>query len=588
MDDEVVITGVHAASPRTPSPPHPPPPSPPPSPPLSPPPPPSAWPPCNGTHAALRQGGNQPAGRCAASDFSIRHPAQLPTWLPAPLRPGLYTDPRQPAPADVGGTPAGVKVYPAFAESVFRLLGKTQDWFFRMAWEAVDGRREGRTVKSEKLTAAKLADATIYSPDFVSAVTALSGAVITSHYRPGYAEVHYVRLAFFSNSTQSSWHGDPAGCFDRHLHYFYAPTPGCFRAVQLATSQGMADANRPAVVAILGNGALMSAQLSFRTGNGLGSGGVDMLHQGLATSGCAGVWQMLFQTNVKLTAFGARQCGGTGDEEAQLVCARLATPSPAVWPGAVATVQPETSELITACVSSEPGFIWWGSNWGYYGGDVVMCTDWLGQTLDCLLRVERAHEGLLGSARAYRDNYRGGLVEALGCTCMLPDSRQMVDQATAAGDWWSRLGATDQLNHAFKWGWYLLHPTLAQRQDAVAAELEVCRFWLNQTLDCLLKVERAHEGLLGSRSAYSAKYRGGKVGAWAARACCPTTSGWWRRRRVLVTGTATTTGHGMPRTQRWLSARPRPSLSEGIGIFQSVILPCIHLMDGSNWSLRGR
>jgi len=38
--------------------------------------------------------------------------------------------------------------------------------------------------------------------------------------------------------------------------------------------------------------------------------------------------------------------------------------------------------------------------------------------------------------------------------------------------------------------------------------LEVCRFWLNQTLDCLLKVERAHEGLLGSHRAYAAKYRG--------------------------------------------------------------------------------
>ena len=136
-------------------------------------------------------------------------------------------------------------------------------------------------------------------------------------------------------------------------------------------------------------------------------------------------------------------------------------------------------------------------------------------------------------------------------------------QATAAADWWSRLGSTDPLNHAYQWGWYLLHPTLAQRQDAVAAELEVCRFWLNQTLDCLLKVERAHEGLLGSRSAYSAKYRGGKVGAWAARACCPTTSGWWRRRRVLVTGTATSTGPGMPRAQRLCSARQRPSLSEG-------------------------
>jgi len=385
------------------------------------------------------------------------------------LRPGLHTDPRQPAPAVVAGAPAGIKLYPAFAEDVFSRLGMTQDAFFRLSWEVVDGRREGRSFRSVKLTDAELASGT-HDPDFVAAVRALSAAVITSHYRAGYAEVHYVRIGFFSDAMQSSWHGDPAGPNDRHLQYFFAPTAGCFRAVQLAMDKGKADANRPALVAILGNGGLVSGLLSLRQGNGQGTGGADMLHQGMATAGCAGVWQMMFQTNVKLSALGVQQCGGAADEEAQLACARIAAPSPPIGPGAVATVKPETSRLISGCVSSTPGFCWWGNNWGYYGGNPRYCNNWLAETLPCILKMQAARPGLLVGYSAYKAEYRGADVEAMGCACMLPEEHALVAQATAAGDWYTRPGSTDPRNHAWQWDWYLTHATPAHRRTAAAAE----------------------------------------------------------------------------------------------------------------------
>jgi len=180
----------------------------------------------------------------------------------------------------------------------------------------------------------------------------------------------------------------------------------------------------------------------------------------------------------------------------------------------VATVQLETSRLISSCVSSEPGFAWWSNNWGYYGGNPLICSVWLGQTLDCILRVERAHPGLLSGYVAYTDHYRGARVEALGCDCVLPERGAVKTQADAAGDWWPRLSSTDPLNHAYQWGWYLRFPTLALRSDAVAAErpaLPLCAEWLTETLDCLLRVERAHAGLLVSAQSYSDNYRGGLV-----------------------------------------------------------------------------
>jgi len=140
-----------------------------------------------------------------------------------------------------------------------------------------------------------------------------------------------VRYLFFS--FQSSWHCDPAGCFDRYLQYFYAPVAGCQRAVQFAMSKAAADANQPVMAAILGNGDMLSGMLSLREGNGLGTGGADMLHMGMATDACAGSWQLMVQTNEQLSAEGKRPCGhiqlvghqlNPGLEETQSLMRRLA------------------------------------------------------------------------------------------------------------------------------------------------------------------------------------------------------------------------------------------------------------------------
>ena len=74
--------------------------------------------------------------------------------------------------------------------------------FLRASWEFVDGRREGRCYKSDKLTPAKLADAAAVPLPLAARLLELSGAVLSGFYKPGYAEVHYVRLAFFNGVMQ--------------------------------------------------------------------------------------------------------------------------------------------------------------------------------------------------------------------------------------------------------------------------------------------------------------------------------------------------------------------------------------------------
>jgi len=449
--DEVVIIGEQAASPP---PPASPPPSLPPPPPRSPPlPPPPAqqggapWPPCDGTHAARLQGGNQPPNRPPAADFSIRNPASLAVWLPQPVQRGLHTAPGQPAPPSIFGAPAGITVWPAYAQGVWAQQGLGQDGFFRLCWQFVNGRREGRPFKSVKLTPAMLASAAAVPPALSAPLLALSGSVLTDFYKPGLAEVRYVRLVFGDDRMQSSWHTDPTRLLARHLQYFFAPVPGCYRAVQLAMSHAAADANQPVLVAMLGNGDMLACMLSLRVGNGLGTAGADIVHMGMSTPGCAGVWQLMVQTNVQLSAEGERRCGHLVGEEAQLGCARLHAPAPAAAPLAVATVQPETSRLITACVSSTPGFVWWGSNWAYYGGDILICRLWLTETLPCIQKVEQMHPGLLTSQKAYTANYRGDQVEAAGCACALPAVATLVAQAKAERVW-----------HGYEWSSYAVNP----------------------------------------------------------------------------------------------------------------------------------
>jgi len=475
------------------------------------------------------------------------------SWLRPPLQCGLHTAPGQQPPASIAGAPAGIRVWRAYAQGIWAQAGLTPDAFFRSAWEFVDGARDGRAFKSEKLTPAKLADTAAVPPALAARLLELSGAVLSGFYKPGFAEVRYVRLAFFSQRMQSSWHGDPAGCFDRYLQYFYAPVAGCHRVVQFAMSKVAADANQPVMVAVLANTDLLSGVLSLREGNGLGTGREDLLHMGMATADCAGGWQLMVQTNVQLSAEGKLRCGGLVGEEAQLACARLAPPAPPAGPAAaVATVQLETSRLISSCVSSEPGFAWWSNNWGYYGGNPLICSVWLGQTLDCILRVERAHPGLLSGYVAYTDHYRGARVEALGCDCVLPERGAVKTQADAAGDWWPRLSSTDPLNHAYQWGWYLRFPTLALRVDAVAAErpvLPLCAAWLTETLDCLLRIERAHPGRLGSLRAYSEHYRGGLVGAVGCTCMLP----YYQRMTSQAKGDGDWYGHY---DWAWYAARP--------------------------------
>jgi hypothetical protein len=149
MTGEVVITGMYAASPPPSSPPHPPSPLPP-SPVQQAA---AAWPPCDGTHAALLQHGNPPRNRPAAADFTIRDRASVAAWLPQPLTCGLHMDVAQLAPLSIAGAPARVKVWPSYAAGIWTQPGLSQDAFVRAAWDLVAGRREGRSFKSGKLTA---------------------------------------------------------------------------------------------------------------------------------------------------------------------------------------------------------------------------------------------------------------------------------------------------------------------------------------------------------------------------------------------------------------------------------------------------